>query len=64
MPRSSQWPPSPRFPHQDPIHPPLLTHSTYNNNNNNNKKKKKKKKKKKEKRKRKQKKEWKKPRRF
>ena len=26
MPRSLQWSPSLRFPHQDPIHPPLLTH--------------------------------------
>ena len=25
MPRSPQWSPSLRFPHQDPIHPPLLT---------------------------------------
>ena len=25
-PRSPQWSPSLRFPHQDPIHPPLLTH--------------------------------------
>ena len=27
MPRSPQWSPSLRFPHQDPIHPPLLTHT-------------------------------------
>ena len=26
MPRSPQWSPSLRFPHKDPIHPPLLTH--------------------------------------
>ena len=26
-PRSPQWSPSPRFPHQDPLHPPLLTHN-------------------------------------
>ena len=26
MPRSPQWSPSLRFPHQDPIHHPLLTH--------------------------------------
>ena len=26
MPRSPQWSPSLRFPHQDPIHPPLHTH--------------------------------------
>ena len=26
-PRSPQWSPSLRFPHQDPIHPPLLTHT-------------------------------------
>ena len=26
MPRSPEWPPSLRFPQQDPIHPPLLTH--------------------------------------
>ena len=25
-PRSPQWSPTLRFPHQDPIHPPLLTH--------------------------------------
>ena len=25
-PRSPQWSPSLRFPHQDPVHPPLLTH--------------------------------------
>ena len=25
-PRSPQWSPSLQFPHQDPIHPPLLTH--------------------------------------
>ena len=25
-PRSPQWSPSLRFPHEDPIHPPLLTH--------------------------------------
>jgi hypothetical protein len=24
--RSPQWSPSLRFPHQEPIHPPLLTH--------------------------------------
>ena len=28
-PRSSQWSPSLRFPHQDPIHPPLLTHTRH-----------------------------------
>jgi len=27
MPRSPQWSPSLRFPHQDPVHPPLLTHT-------------------------------------
>ena len=27
--RSSQWSPSLRFPHQDPIHPPLLTHTRH-----------------------------------
>ena len=27
MPRSPQWSPSLRFPQQDPIHPPLLTHT-------------------------------------
>ena len=27
MPMSPQWSPSLRFPHQDPIHPPLLTHT-------------------------------------
>ena len=27
MPRSPQWSPSLPFPHQDPIHPPLLTHT-------------------------------------
>ena len=26
-PRSPQWSPSLRFPHQDPVHPPLLTHT-------------------------------------
>ena len=26
MPRSPQWSPSLQFPHQDPIHPPLLSH--------------------------------------
>ena len=26
-PRSPQWSPSLRFPHQEPIHPPLLTHN-------------------------------------
>ena len=29
MPRSPQWSPSLRFPHQDPIHPPLLTHTRH-----------------------------------
>jgi len=29
-PRSPQWSPSLQFPHQDPIHPPLLTHSRSN----------------------------------
>ena len=29
MPRSPQWSLSLRFPHQDPIHPPLLTHTRY-----------------------------------
>ena len=28
-PRSPQWSPSLRFPHQDPKHPPLLTHRCY-----------------------------------
>ena len=28
-PRSPQWSSSLRFPHQDPIHPPLLTHTMY-----------------------------------
>jgi len=28
-PRSPQWSPSFRFPHQDPIHPPLLTHTRH-----------------------------------
>ena len=28
-PSSSQWSPSLRFPHQDPIHPPLLTHTSH-----------------------------------
>ena len=28
-PRSRQWSPSLRFPHQDPIHPPPLTHTLY-----------------------------------
>ena len=28
-PRSPQWSSSPRFPHQDPIHPPLLTHTRH-----------------------------------
>ena len=27
--RSPQWSPSLRFPHQDPIHPPLLTHTDH-----------------------------------
>ena len=27
MPKSPQWSPSLRFPHQDPVHPPLLTHT-------------------------------------
>jgi len=27
MPRFPQWSPSLRFPHQDPIHPPVLTHT-------------------------------------
>ena len=29
MPRSHQWSLSLRFPHQDPIHPPLLTHTCH-----------------------------------
>ena len=29
MPRSPQWSLSLRFPHQDPIRPPLLTHTAY-----------------------------------
>ena len=29
MPRSPQWSPSLRFPHQEPIHPPLLTHTCH-----------------------------------
>jgi hypothetical protein len=29
MPRSSQWSLSFRFPHQDPIHPSLLTHTRH-----------------------------------
>ena len=29
MPRSPQWSPSLRFPHQDPIPPPLLTHTCH-----------------------------------
>ena len=29
MPRSPQWSSSLRFPHQDPIHPPLLTHTCH-----------------------------------
>ena len=29
MPRSPQWSPSLRFPHQYPIHPPLLTHTRH-----------------------------------
>ena len=29
MPRSPQWSPSLRFPHQDPVHPPLLTHTRH-----------------------------------
>ena len=29
MPMSPQWSLSLRFPHQDPIHPPLLTHTRY-----------------------------------
>ena len=29
MPRSPQWSPSLRFPHQDPIHPPLLNHTRH-----------------------------------
>ena len=29
MPRSPQWSLSLRFPHQDPIHPPLLTHTRH-----------------------------------
>ena len=29
MPRSPQWSPSLRFPHQDPIHSPLLTHTRH-----------------------------------
>ena len=28
-PRSPYWPPSLRFPHQDPIQPPLLTHTCH-----------------------------------
>ena len=28
-PRSPQWSPSLRFPHQDPIHPPLLNHTRW-----------------------------------
>ena len=28
-PRSPQWSPPLRFPHQDPIHPPLLTHTRH-----------------------------------
>jgi len=28
-PRSPQWSPSVRFPHQDPTHPPLLTHTRH-----------------------------------
>ena len=28
-PRSPQWSPSFQFPHQDPIHPPLLTHTRH-----------------------------------
>ena len=28
-PRSPQWSPSLRFPHQDPIHPPLVTHTRH-----------------------------------
>ena len=28
-PRSPQWSPSLRFPHQNPIHPPLLTHTRH-----------------------------------
>jgi len=28
-PRSPQWSPSLRFPHQDPMHPPLLTHTRH-----------------------------------
>ena len=28
-PTSPQWSPSLRFPHQDPIHPPLLTHTRH-----------------------------------
>jgi hypothetical protein len=28
-PRSPQWSPSLRLPHQDPIHPPLLTHTRH-----------------------------------
>ena len=28
-PRSPHWSPSLRFPHQDPIHPPLLTHTSH-----------------------------------
>ena len=28
-PRSPQWSPSLQFPHQDPIHPPLLTHTCH-----------------------------------
>ena len=27
--RSPQWSPSLRFPHQDPVHPPLLTHTRH-----------------------------------
>ena len=33
-PRSPQWFPSLRFPHQDPIHPPLLTHTLHRENQN------------------------------
>ena len=29
MPRSPQWSLSLRFPHQDPMHPPLLTHTCH-----------------------------------
>ena len=31
-PRSPQWSPSLRFPHQDPIHPPLLNHTRHMTN--------------------------------